>query len=306
MRIGVVGAGGVGGYFGGMLANAGHDVVLVARGAHAANIKQNGLVIEGPKGRMRTSLTCVEDPAGQQPVDALLFCVKAYDVNTAAKIAERLIDSDSAIVTLQNGLDSAERFQASLSRPLALALPGSAYVSAKVTEPGVIANTSAMSALVFGSLTGDIPINGRRLPQACKESGLGAEITNDIIKELWIKFILTASTAGLATLGRVPKKVLFSNAPLRALTISAMGECLRVAAAENVELPTDLLERSLKLADSFPDDMYASMCLDLLAGRRLELDVFSSAVVERAERHGLDAPIHRYIYSGLKPLSGSQ
>lgn len=302
MRIAVVGAGGVGCFLGGKLALGGSHVVFLARGPQLHAIARHGLVLETPAGRTNcANVTAVSDAASAGPVDAVLFCVKAYDALHAARMVAPLLRPDTALVTLQNGLDSAARFRAAV--PSSQPLPGSAYVSARVSAPGMVTSTGPMGSIVFGPEHGAPPANALRLLEACHASSLGAEIPASIRAALWMKFVLTASTAGLAAMGRMPNALIFRTPALRALAIAAMEECVAVAAAEGVGLPQDLIPQSLALADRFPPDMFASMCLDLLAGRRLELDVFSGAIVRLGQAHGIPVPVHALFTAALAPFA---
>jgi len=300
MRIAVIGAGGVGGYFGGFLAKAGHDVAFVARGRHLEAMRADGLALTGPRGDTHLrDVTASDDPAEIGPVDAVLFCVKLYDTESAGARLGPLLGPDTLLVSLQNGVDGPERL--ARLHPSARVFGGAAFVSAVIAEPGLIRYTSDMSRIVFGALEGRNGGRAEALRDACLEAGFGAELAPDIRLVLWTKMVLLATNAGFTSLARKPVGAIYSDPASREVAAAAMREVAAVARAGGIELAADVVERSLAMIDSFPPGMYASMYWDLAKGGRMELDGLSGLIVARGRELGVPTPVHATIYAALKP-----
>lgn len=306
MRIAVVGAGGVGGYFGGRLAAAGEDVTFIARGAHLRAINESGLKIES-KAAGDVALApggATDDPTSVGPVDAVLFCVKLYDVEPAAEAAKPLIGPDTVVVSLQNGVDAEARMAAILGASHVAG--GVAEIGANIREPGVIEHKSHFARMVFGALDGKPDARLDRLCEVCRAAGIDASVSDDIEAALWTKFVMLASFAAVTCLVRLPAKAIRDDADIRATYIAALREVDAVARARGVALPDGVVERTTGFLDGMPDGMKSSMLVDLEQGRRLELEHLSGAVVRFAEELGIPAPVHKTAYAALKPwLNGA-
>lgn len=300
MRIAVVGTGGIGAYYGAHLAKAGHDVAFVARGAHLAAIRERGLRLLGPRGDIHVNpARATDDPADAGPADAVLFCVKLYDVESAGEALGPLIGPETYVVCTQNGVDGPERLARILGHDRVL--PGAAYVAAHIAEPGVVRYSSDMSSLIFGEPDGRVSERALAFRDACRASGFGCEVSPDIAKTLWTKLVLLGSNAGVTCLTRQTVGVVYGDPELRALGADAMREVVAVARARGVALDEDVVNRTLKLADGFPAGMTTSMHNDLKRGGRLELEHLSGFVAREADRLGVPAPVNRAIYAALKP-----
>ncbi len=298
MKIGIVGAGGVGGYFGALLAKAGHEVRVLARGAHLAAIQAEGLKLEGPRGDVTARVTAGGDPAVLAESDFILFSVKTYDADTAARaIAPAL--GRAALVTLQNGIDSIDRLSAVV--PRAALLPGIAFMSGVIARPGVIRYTSAMSSIVIGEDDGSTSSRCLALQEACKSAGVGCDISPDIRAAQWKKFVAFATNAAMTGVVRQPVGVVYGDPDLRAVALRSMDEVIAVARADGVNLPPDAKDAALALLDSFPPDLYASLYHDLVRGRPVENDAISGVIVRLGQRYGIDVPVHQFAHACLKP-----
>ncbi len=305
MRIAVVGAGGVGGYFGGFLARAGHDVTFIARGAHLAALRAGGLRLAGPRGDHEIpSVRATDNAAEIEPVEAVLFCVKCYDTADAARAIAPAVDARTMVLTLQNGVDSAERLGALL--PRAGIVPGAAFVSATIEAPGVIRYTSAMSSLVFGEVDGRASDRCEAFRDICAAAGFDATIPPDIRQALWSKFVALATNAALTGVTRQPAGIVYRDSRLRALAIRSIDEVIAVAAAQGVRLDPDQAGRSLALLDSFPPGMYASLFHDLDRGRPLEIGYLSGLVSRLGAASGVATPFHDFAYACLAPYEGGR
>jgi 2-dehydropantoate 2-reductase len=300
MRIAIMGAGAVGGYFGGLLSRAGHAVTFIARGAHLAALRERGLVLETPKGRVAIDTArCVEHPLEAGPCDVVLFAVKAYDIERAAAPLQPLVDGGACVVSVLNGVDHQDRIASVLGAGHVLG--GLAMVSGVIVEPGVIRYTSDMSGLRFGEADGAMSARGLAFRDACVGAGFAAELVPDIRAAQWSKFVGLATNAALTSLFRLPAGHLYHDAEIAALATRAFAEVAAVANAEGVELPADIVQRTLALHQSFPKSMYASMYHDLAKGRPLELDSFSGHIVRRGRALGVATPVHEMAWLALKP-----
>ena len=302
MRIAVVGAGGVGGGFGAALAQAGADVTFIARGAHLAAMKSWGLKVQGPRGDTHLVPTqATDDPASIGRVDIVLFCVKLWDVESAGEKIKPLIGPDTAVITLQNGIDAHERLIPILGRGAVMG--GVAQISASIIASGVIQQVGTFMRMVFGELDGKRSKRGEDFLALCQKGGFDTTLSEAILTELWMKFILLASNAGIMSLARQPIGPLRDDPDLRPIFKAAYQETIEVGRAKGVTLPDDALERILEFTDHLPPLMKASMALDLDRGNRLEVPWLSGKVAELGHQLGVATPTHRMIYAMLKPYA---
>jgi 2-dehydropantoate 2-reductase len=300
MRIAVVGAGGVGGAFGAALAKAGADVSFIARGAHLAAMKKEGLRVEGGRGETHLVPTrATDNPAEIGKVDIVLFCVKLWDVETAGGQIKPLIGPDTAVIPLQNGIDAAERLVPILG-PAAV-MGGVAQISASIVRPGVILQVGTFMRMIFGELDGRRSKRSEDFLEFCQKAGFDATLSEQITTELWMKFILLAANASITAVTRQPIGKLRDDPDLRPIFISAFKEAIDVGRASGVALPADVLERILDFIAHAPPAMKASMALDLERGKRLELRWLGGKVVELGRQLGVPTPTHSMMYALLKP-----
>jgi 2-dehydropantoate 2-reductase len=302
MRIAVVGAGGVGGGFGAALAQAGADVTFIARGANLAAMKNQGLRIESPRGNTHLVPTrATDDPKEVGPVDYVLFCVKLWDVESAGEHIKPMVGPDTAVLSLQNGIDAPERLLPILGKHAVMG--GVAQISASIVEPGVLRQVGTFMRMVFGELDGRRSKRGEELHALCLKAGFDATFSEQILTELWMKFILLATNASLTALTRQPIGALRDDPDIRPHFIAAYNEVIAVGRARGISLPDDALERVLASNQSAPPTMKASMALDLERGNRIELPWLSGKVVELGKQLGVPTPTHALMYAGLKPYT---
>jgi len=300
MRIAVVGAGGVGGGFGAALAKAGAEVSFIARGAHLAAMKSQGLKIQGGRGETHLVPTrATDNPAEIGPVDVVLFCVKLWDVENAGHHIKPLLGPDTAVIPLQNGIDAAERLIPILGGDAVMG--GVAQISASITAPGVIQQVGTFMRMIFGEFDGTRRKRGEDFLALCLKAGFDATLSEQITTELWMKFILLASNAGIMALARQPIGQLRDDPDLRPIFIAAYRETIDVGRARGVMLPADALDRILEFTGHAPPAMKASMALDLDRGNRLELPWLGGKVVELGRQLGVPTPTHGMMYAMLKP-----
>jgi len=300
MRIAVVGAGGVGGAFGAALAKAGADVTFIARGAHLAAMKSKGLRIEGGRGETHLVPTqATDDPAAVGPVDFVLFCVKLWDVESAGQHIKPLVGPDTAVIPLQNGIDAPERLVPILGKQAVMG--GVAQISASIVGPGVIRQVGTFMRMLFGELDGSTSKRGEALLALCQKAGFDVVLSNQIVTELWMKFILLATNASVMAVARQPIGKLRDDPDMRRQFVAAYQEVVDVGTARGVKLPADAVDKMLAFNAGAPPTMKPSMALDLERGNRIELPWLGGKVVELGRQLGVPTPTHSLMYAALKP-----
>jgi len=300
MKIAVMGAGAIGGYFGGRLAKAGFDVSFIARGAHLDVIRKNGLKVLSPLGDFTIHpATVTDDPAEVGPVDVILFMVKNYDTLRAAEQIRPLVGPDTAIIPFQNGVEA----RAMLSNVLGArhVLGGVAFIPASIQEPGVIKHNAELAKLVFGEFDKQITPRAVAFLDALEKAGVTGEIPADISMVLWSKLMFLTSISAINCITRQPIGLVQSDEETIALYMDALREVAAVAAAHGVSLGEEAIANNMALAQSFPPNNKTSMFQDLEAGRRLEIDYLSGAVVRLGREKGIETPIHRTAWVAIKP-----
>src|SRR4051812_48770759 len=300
VRIAVVGAGGVGAAFGAALAKAGGDVTFIARGAHLAAMKAQGLKITGGRGETHLVPTqATDNPADVGPVDIVLFCVKLWDVESAGKHIKPLIGRDTGVIPLQNGIDAADRLIPILGEQAVMG--GVAQISAAIVSPGVIQQVGTFMRMIFGEFDGRPSRRAEDFYALCVKAGFDATLSDQILTELWMKFILLASNAGMMALARQPIGKLRDDPDLRPIFLSAWKEVIDVGRTKGVMLPPDALDKVKDFTDHAPPAMKASMAVDLERGNRLELPWLSGKVAAMGRELGVPTPTHDMMYATLKP-----
>lgn len=299
MRLAVVGAGGVGGYFGGRLAAAGEDVSFLARGAHLEALRARGLRIESPFGNVHLPrVSASSDPAEIGPVDVVFFAVKLYDTDQAAALLPPLIGEHTVVIPYQNGVESIDTLTRAVGRPHVAG--GTAYVAAVISEPGVIRHT-AMDTIVFGELDGTRSPRLEQLLNACEPAGFKATLSEQIQIDIWTKFVRLSVFSGMTAVTRCPVGPIRDNPDLLAMCQAAALETMAVAHARGVSLPARVFDDMVNNLNTLPPTAKSSMLEDLERGRRLELPWLSGAVVRMGREHDIDTPIHRFISTVLAP-----
>jgi 2-dehydropantoate 2-reductase len=302
MRIAVVGTGGVGGGFGAALAKAGADVTFIARGAHLAAMKSAGLKVLGPRGDIHVTPTqATENPAEVGPVDIVLFCVKLWDVESAGERIKPLLGKDTAVIPLQNGIDAHERLIPILGAGAVMC--GVAQISASITAPGTITQVGTFMRMVFGELDGSKSKRGEDFLALCSKAGFEGVLSENILTDLWMKFILLASNAGMMALARQPIGALRDDPDMLPIFRAAYQEVADVGRAKGIALPADAVERILDATKHFPPGMKASMAHDLDRGNRLEVPWLSGKVAELGRQFGIPTPTHSMMHAMLKPYA---
>ena len=301
MRVVVVGAGGMGGYFGGMLARGGADVSFVARGAHLKAMQTQGLKVKSQLfGEFTLSVRATADPARIGPVDLVLFCVKAYDLEPAALQCRPLVGAQTAVVPVQNGIDIAERLERILGGGRILG--GLTYVAGYIESPGVVVQQGRSGELIFGELQGGTSERTSRLLAFFRSAGLPAELCPDIRRKLWEKFIVVCATGGVLALTRLPFGPVFASAETSGLMKGVMEEVARLARAGGVGLPEGIVDRLFEeLKGKMAPQAKSSQLRDLEEGRRLELEFLNGTAVRLGKERGVPTPLNFAVYAALTP-----
>jgi len=300
MRIAVMGAGGVGGYFGARLARAGHDVAFVARGAHLVAMRERGLTVRSVQGDMHLPQpTVTDDPATLGWFDVVLFAVKLWDTEAAAAAIKPLLAAGGVVIPFQNGVESIERIGAVVGREQVMG--GVAYIAARIAEPGVIAHTGTMARLLFGAVLPSQQDAARELLAVCKTAGIDADVADDIQTALWIKFAFLVALSGMTAATRQPIGVIRADVDLRVTFEASIHEVWELARARGIALAADFVAQQMRFGDGLPAEMRASMLNDLEAGNRLEAPWLSGAVARMAREEGGAAPVNATLYAAVKP-----
>ncbi|MBT5878301.1 MAG: 2-dehydropantoate 2-reductase [Rhodospirillaceae bacterium] len=300
MKIAIMGAGGIGGYYGGRLAASGADVSFIARGAHLAAMQANGLKIISPLGDAHIAkVTATDDPSTIGPVDIVMFCVKLYDLEAACEACKPMIEPDTAVISFLNGIDSEDRMRAILGDKAVVG--GTAQIPSNIIEPGVIEHKAPLAALEFGELDRSDSQRLQAFHDVCVNAGIETYLVENIETAIWLKFAILVPFATTCCLTRLPGKVLIEEPVVQEIAVGAMKEIIALAAAKGVQLPPDALESRMALLSNFANAM-PSMLVDLLAEKRIELEGLQGAVVRLAKELGVPAPVHNIAYAALKPF----
>jgi 2-dehydropantoate 2-reductase len=300
MRIVIVGAGGIGCIYGAALAKAGADVIFIARGAHLAAMRANGLRIEGDRGEtMLDNVQATDNPAEIGTVDYAIFCVKLWDVESAGEAIKPLVGPRTAVIPQQNGVDAHERLIPILGREAVMA--GTAWVTGSIVAPGVVRQTGTYQRLIFGEIDGSMSARGRALADACEAAGFAGEFEANVLVPIWEKFLGIVPLSSVNSLTRAPLGVYREDPELWGLCEGALRETVAVGLAEGIALPPDSVDKVIGQMRAMPPHHMTSMCNDLLRGNRIELPWFAGKVVELGQKHGIPTPTCNLLYAALRP-----
>ncbi len=300
MRLAIMGTGGVGGYYGGLLSQAGQEVIFLARGAHLQALRSRGLQVKSVHGDFLVSPAMATDnPAEVGPVDLILFCTKTYHTDAAAPAVRPLLGQDTVVVPLQNGIDAAERLGAYVGREHLVG--GVTWLSAAIEAPGVIGQYSQFRRIVLGEFDGRLTPRLQKIYEALQAAGITVELSNDILKVLWSKFVFISSTSALGSLTRATLGQYRQVPETREVLTEALREVAAVAQARGVKLEEDLVAKTLEFIDNAAADMKTSMQRDVEAGRPSELESMIGVVPQLGRQAGVATPVMRLAYAVLKP-----
>ena len=307
MRICVVGAGAVGGYFGAKMARAGHEVIFMARGAHLEAIRLRGLIVRGPRDDFRVRTQVEEQGEKVGPVDFVFYAVKTYSNPEALPLLNVVAGDHAVVFTFQNGVDSAPEIERVIGRGRVIG--GAAYVATALVEPGVIEQTGQHLRIAFGETTGDLSrVSGRvaMMDTLFREADLASEPAANGWVPLWEKYIYLAPFAAFTAAARQPIGPLWADADTRKLMMAAFKEVEAIARAERVPLRPGVLKRIVAYLDRLDPNVRSSLLIDLQAGKPLEVDALLGSVVRRGLKRRVKTPVMAALYAALKPHAAGQ
>ncbi|MBT97748.1 MAG: 2-dehydropantoate 2-reductase [Dehalococcoidia bacterium] len=299
MKIAIMGAGGIGGCYGALLAKSGADVTLIARGAHLAAIQQNGLKLIQQDSDFTAQVNATDDPSQVGPVDLVIFAVKTYQNGEAIPFINPLVGNDSTILTIQNGVESA----AELSREYGAewVLPGSAYVISNIDAPGVVRQRSFPARVAFGEADGNPSQRATTVEETMSGAGISVELSDDIVRALWSKALYNSAANGMASAARLAPKDLMGSPQGPEIFRSAIQEIADVASASGVQMGEEDVQRAFDLIGNRPMGAKGSMQVDVEAGRPLELEAMVGFVGRIGREVNVPTPIFDVLYTVLLP-----
>jgi len=301
MRIAIVGSGGLGGYYGGLLARTGHEVTFIARGAHLAALREKGLQVISVHGDFHVApVRATADPAEAGPVDLVLVCVKTPAIDAAAKAARAMVGPDTVVMGLQNGIDAAERIGAAVGMDHVLGAV--TWIAANIEAPGIIRQLSTFRRIVLGELDGRDTPRLQRTVEALRRMGITIEPTGAIRKVMWTKFVFIAGFSGVGTVARLEVGGYRSVPETRAMMTRMMREVEALARAAGVDLDRDVVDQALAVIDGAAPAMKTSMQRDVEAGRPSELESMIGVITRKGRELGVATPTADLVYAALLPL----
>ena len=300
-----MGSGGVGGYFGARLAQAGNPVSFIARGRHLEALRSKGLTLKSSLGDAQLKVRAFQDPreAGEADVvigDRNVETLKPFGSSMVTSILIRPIVGRAVVIPFQNGVESIERLGKVLGAEHVMG--GSAYIATRIAAPGVVEHTGTMARLRIGPVMPSQRSAAQSFFEACKAAGINAELTDDIVLVNWEKFAFLVAVSGTTALARAPLGMVRADADLRWMFEQAMRETWHLARRRGVKLADDFVEKQMAFLDTLPAEMRASMLHDLEAGNRLEAPWLCGAVARMSAEASLEAPVNRAVYAALKPF----
>ena len=304
MRIAVMGSGGLGGYFGARLCDGGADVHFIARGKHLQAMRNEGLRLEGPAPIYLPRVNATDDPGEVGVVDLVMFCVKLWDTELALKQIRPLIGPETALISFQNGVLKDQYLRAAYGESHIMG--GVGYVATTIDRPGVIRQTGPMQRLLFGEFDGAPSARGQALLAACLAGGINAELSANILREIWQKYVFLVGLSGTTTTIRKPIGPIREDPQTRAFLRDVMREVVAVGRALGVDLAEDYAEVRLQLADDVAYDMTSSMHHDLERGNPLEVRWLAGGVVQLGQEIGVSTPLNRAIADILALHAGGK
>lgn len=301
MKIAIMGTGGVGGYYGGLLALQEHAVTFIARGAHLRAIQEKGLQVHSVHGDFHVfPAKATDNPVEIGPVDLILFCTKTYASDEAAWQVKPIIKPETTVMSLQNGIDVLERIGVVIG--MGNMIGATTWISSSVEAPGVIRQVSQFRRVVLGELDGQVTPRARAILTAFQETGITVERSDDILKVLWTKFIFISAISSVGSLTRLPIGEYRDVPETRAMMIGLMREVEAIARAQEVALDQDVIEKSIDFIDNAAPHIRASMQVDVEADRQSEIESMVAVIGRKGRQLGIPTPTADLIYAALLPV----
>lgn len=301
MKIIIMGTGGVGAYYGGLLAQQGNDVTFIARGAHLQAIREKGLQVKSIFGDFTVSpAQATDNPAEVKDADLILFCVKTYHTDEAVEAIRPAVTQKTAVLSLQNGVDAVERIGKGIG--LDRVLGGATWLSSAIEAPGVVRQVSQFRRIVFGELNGRRSERIESIFAVLNKTGITVEVSENILKILWTKFVFISAASSLGSLTRLPIGEWRAIPETRQMVISLMREVEALAHAQGIALDEDVVQKSLDFIDNAAPHIRASMQLDVESGRRTELESMVGVIGRKGRELGVPTPVADFVYASLLPI----
>ena len=299
MRIAVMGAGAVGAYFGAKLAVAGHDVAFIARGKYLAAMRKDGLTVNGTGGDLHirnARFTADTEEVGKS--DLILFCVKSYDTISAAELLEPMISDNTMILSLQNGVDNAEKIARLWGDKRTL--PGVVYIAAQIKAPAIVIH-SAGGKIIFGQIDGTMSASANLVERTLSAVAISNELSTSIQKVQWSKLLWNAPFCAISCLVRANMQEIVESEPLVQLALECMAEVKAAALTRGIDLPSALFDETISFSRGL-NGFKPSMLQDLEAGKPLEYEAFNGIVVKLLRQAGKAAPVNQSFCAVLEYL----
>jgi 2-dehydropantoate 2-reductase len=301
MKIVVMGTGGMGGYYGGLLSRQGNDVTFIARGEHLEAIQKSGLQVKSPHGDFHVSpANATEDAASVGTAELILFCTKTYNTDEAVQKVKPIVGKDTTVLSLQNGIDAPERIGKAIGMEHMLA--GATWISSAVEAPGTIKQVSEFRRVVMGELNGQMTPRLQAIYEAFTQTGITAEQSENILKVLWTKFVFICAASSFGSLTRLPIGEYRAVPETRSVIEALLREVEALAQRQGIGLDADIVEKTLAFIDHNGPKIKPSMQLDVEAGRRTELDAIIGVVGRKGREVGLQTPVADMLYGLLLPV----
>ncbi len=302
MRIAIMGAGGVGSYFGARLAASGEDVTFIARGRHLAALRERGMSLKSPRGDLRlATVAATDDPSTVGTVDVVLVTVKLYDLVNACEAIAPMVGPATMIVPIQNGVSAVDMVRSRFDRDHVVG--GAVFVASFVVAPGEVEHKTELHRLVFGEADGSLSDRVLALRDAGQRAGFDAEASQDIELDLWKKFAALGGFSPVSSLSRQTGGAISADKDLWQLVRRSVGEVVAVGRAKGIAFAPDIVEQTLAMNARFDPDAKNSMLLDLEAGKPLEHEWISGEIVRLGRELGVATPFHEIAYAALKPFA---
>jgi 2-dehydropantoate 2-reductase len=298
MKIAIVGTGGIGGYFGGLLAKSGQDITFVARGEQYQSLKKNGLKIKSVIGNFAIKpIKIVNSISKLSPVNLVLFTVKTYDTKNSAQELNKIVTPKTIIITFQNGVTN--DFEIKKYVPQAQVFPGVCYVISTRTAPGVITQSGGLRKLIFGDRNN--PHNQRlmEIESMMMSAGINASYSDDITRDLWKKFVFICAFSGMTAYVHKPIGEVLKNPKTHKMYETVVRECIQVAKALQVNLPEDIFEVTMKITENTVPESKSSLLVDIENGRITEIETLNGTLIQLAKKAKIPVPVNEVIFQKL-------
>lgn len=300
MKIGIIGTGGVGGYFGACLAKAGNEVTFIARGKHLEAIQQNGLMVKSVDGDMAVKPAIASDDLmSLKECELIIIGTKAWQVSDIAKELKEVLKDEALVLPLQNGVLAVDELAEYIDKNQILG--GLCMIFSSIESPGVINHMGLNPSITFGEIDKTIKPRTKTIKQIFDDAKITNTLSDDIEAELWRKFILIC-LSGFGTILNAGYGIIREQPETRQMIVDVLNEVQVIAKARNINLEENIVEKSLSIVDSYPPDAQSSLCRDVFAGRKSEIEYQNGTVLRFAKELGIDTPVNRFIYGFVKLL----